>query len=248
MTLRPRTAIAGDYQFTLRGPLAVAAGDRAGVPQIALSRVNAGTRFVVLPTRLEGEPIAWDVQGLQAVHRPELAVGAGRGGLSSGGAVFSGGGAAHRDFPGGARVRLADIRLAWQLDGACHGVATFAVEPGQDDGLPPVVAGRFPPGANGGGGRTDTADPGGGASLDVALGRRSGRPTRGSRLRRRRRRVFQRGNGRCSVGGAPSGAGIEPLGAAMLFSSTARWRFRVPMLGQLPVEQDAMDRGRTGLR
>ena len=109
----------------------MAAGTRVGVPQIALRRVNAGTRFVVLPTRLEGEPIAWDVQGLQAVSRPELAVARGQAaGYLVVGPPFRAAVRAAETSGGGGRVRLADIRIAWQLDGTCHGAATFDVESG----------------------------------------------------------------------------------------------------------------------
>ena len=42
-----------------------------------------------------------------------------------------------------ARVRLADIRLAWQADGACHGAATFDVEPGEASEVPLTLPSGF---------------------------------------------------------------------------------------------------------
>ena len=207
LTLQPPTAITGDYQFTLRGPLAVAAGRRASVPQIALQRATGGRSFVVLPTRLQGELITWDVQGLQPVSRPELAVGAGGSGLSSRGIAFPRGG------PGGRGLPRRRPRPPGRYS---PGLATRRILPrgshlrgraGQDAGVPLVVAGRFPLDSNGGGGRADAAVPRGGADLDVALGARGDRTARGSCLRRRRGPVPAGRNGRRTGGQCAAGCG-----------------------------------------
>jgi hypothetical protein len=237
LTLRPRTAISGDYQFTLRGPLAVAAGQPASVPQIGLYRVHGGTRFVVLPTRVAGEPIAWDVQGLQAVHLPELAVSAEEASYQVVGTPLRAVVRAAEPSRGGARVRRADIRLAWQLDGSCRGVASFEVEPGKTPDCPLWLPAGF---------RLVQTTVGGVPMPPSPVGVRTWMLPLGSEAAAERVEVvFDGGSGEGAndetAGGpsdaAPPGAGIETAGMALPFSSTARWRFRAPMLGQLPVEQ-----------
>jgi len=134
LLVRPRDAIDASYRIRVAAPLAISPGERVHVPEIVPLDVDRLDRFLVVPTRLQQQPIQWETRGLKSVSRPP-------------------------DFPetefapesfdwyrvvgqrpqarlesvkrgsGVPEVPLADIHVAWQLDGACFGVATFDLKP-----------------------------------------------------------------------------------------------------------------------
>ncbi len=234
LTLRPRTAIAGDYEFTVSGSLAAAPGPGVGVPQIALHRLDGGRRFVVLPKRFQGEPITWELQGLQAVSRPELASGGQAASYLVVGTPFRAALRAAETSGGGGRVRLADIRIAWQLDGTCRGAATFDVESGNAAECSLSLPAGF---------RLIQASVGG---VPMPPSPRTGLlPLGPAGATQRVEIVFDGGATECqtdetagqSPGQPQAGRGIEAVGTTLPFSSTARWRLRAPMLGDLRVDK-----------
>jgi hypothetical protein len=130
LILRPRSAISGDYQCTVYAPLDASASQPVAVPDVRLEQVAQLRRWVVLPKNREATPISWQTHGLRAARLPketpqsswvfEVAD-------PSYYAVFR----AAEQLPETPRVRLADIRIAWQPDGGYRGAALFQVEPGK---------------------------------------------------------------------------------------------------------------------
>ncbi len=79
LVLQPRTAIAGDFSFTVAAPLGPAAADRVAVPDIRLRQPGPARRIVVLPTQFQDRPASWEVQGLRAAAAGAAPVGPGPG-------------------------------------------------------------------------------------------------------------------------------------------------------------------------
>jgi hypothetical protein len=237
LVLRPRAAITGDYQFSVAGPLAVAQGESVSVPQIALHQIEDGKRFVILPGQLDDAPIAWELQGLRVVNRPDLLAGQKATVYEVVGAPFRAALSSAATSGGGAKVRLADIRIAWKSDGDCRGVATFDVEPGKASQCPLWLPAGFR--------LIQTAVDGVPMPPTTVGPRESLLPLGADRKTQRVEVVFDGGSGGCpeeeTAGephdAGPSGPGIESLGASLPLSATVRRRFRAPMLGDLPVRQ-----------
>lgn len=130
LVIRPGTAVTGEHRFVVSCPLEPAPGDRLSVPEMVLEQSHLEEHVLVLPTRLGLQPIAWETDGLGKTQLPD-------------------------DFPAwpvapesfvayqveespfqavlhasvkAPEVRLLDVRLAWQADQTCHGVATFDLE------------------------------------------------------------------------------------------------------------------------
>jgi hypothetical protein len=147
LLLQPRTAVAGDFSFTVAVPLVPATADRVAVPDIRLRQPSPARRIVVLPAQLQNRPISWEVQGLRAI-------GSGAARHSTRGQPVSepwqkdlppAGQATAYEVIGetwqavlsstesqrpAAHVRLADIRYACQAGGGYRGAATFDVDVG----------------------------------------------------------------------------------------------------------------------
>ncbi len=136
---------------------------------------------------------------------------------------------------GGASVSLADVRMAWQLDGSCRGAATFQVEPGKAAQCPLTLPAGF---------RLIEAAVGGTPMPPAALGPRAWLlPLSPERTTQRVEIVFDNSEG-CHKEDAEAetpeqgqqGRGIEAVGGTP-FSSLLRRRLRAPMLGDLPVRR-----------
>jgi hypothetical protein len=134
LVVRPRTAVEGAYRFRVSGPLVLSPGDRPTVPRIVLAQAELTRHLLVLPVQAQLKPLSWETRGLvrdrlpddypvpaaardslvayQVVHEPFRTI------LRSLGQVS-----------GVSQVHLADVFLAWRLDGTCHGVAAFDLEP-----------------------------------------------------------------------------------------------------------------------
>ncbi len=132
------------FAFRVSGPLVPTAGGRTSVPRIRLKKVEyseKSSRLVVLPVG-PAPAIRWDVLGLTLADVPSQFV------AQAPGLAWNAYEVQQDDFlatirpsPDAAQVHLADIRLAWDANGECRGVAIFDLEAGDRDScvlhLPP---------------------------------------------------------------------------------------------------------------
>lgn len=126
------SAVTGQHRFTVSSPLTLAPGERVSVPHVVLEGADIEKHRLVLPTQSGLHPVAWETDGLRETALPENAaaplvapeafvayqVDAGR---------FR---ASLRPFRGEPQVDMADVHVAWQIEGTCHGVALFDLRPG----------------------------------------------------------------------------------------------------------------------
>ncbi len=131
LLVRPVRAISGEYRFAVSSPLVLSPGERVRVPDIVLAEADLARHVLILPTQSGLQPIDWETEGLSRTELPEdfaappVAPEAFVAYQVDDGAFQ----ASLRPFRGRPEVHLADVRLAWQTNGTCHGVATFDVEP-----------------------------------------------------------------------------------------------------------------------
>jgi len=120
-------AITGEHRLVVSCSLQPAPGDRLSVPEMVLEQSKLEEHVLVLPTRLGLQPIAWETDGLVKTRLPDdfpawpvapESFVAYRVEESPFQAVLR----ASVEAP---EVRLLDVRLAWQTDQTCRGVATF---------------------------------------------------------------------------------------------------------------------------
>ncbi len=133
LVVYPRAAIDGQCRLRISSPMG-APTERTGVGVVAVDGAEAGDTVLVLPSQAESGPVHWEMQGLTPAPLPAEYVSPPGGGDSP---------AAYRvvrqpfhaaikpaDRPfGDAEVALADVSIAWQADGAWHGVAAFDLDP-----------------------------------------------------------------------------------------------------------------------
>ena len=135
LILRPEQAASEQYAFHLTSPLMQTGGERPKVPPIRILDVERLKRRLALPSQIGKQLITWETRGLREAALPDGSFDFP--GDSTYTTYVAGGGpiqAALRPLDHAhqaARVRLADVRIAWQADGSCRGVATFDVQPGQ---------------------------------------------------------------------------------------------------------------------
>ncbi len=131
LIVRPRLPITGQQRLTISGPLAAALGHRVRVPQVSPEEVDLHKHLLILPTQLDLRPVTWETEGLSETsmpedfHTPPVA----RESFVAYQVDDSRFRAVLQRHRGGAQVRLVDVRLAWQADGTCHGLASFDFEP-----------------------------------------------------------------------------------------------------------------------
>jgi hypothetical protein len=131
LVLQPRTAITDEFQFSISGPIDPAASSRVAVPEIVLRDVGSVKRRVVLPKQVQNRPITWEMQGLRPIKARDAGA---DDSVTTCDVVGKPWHAMLRDSEAtveATRVRQAAIRVAWQKDGSCQGVATFEVETGR---------------------------------------------------------------------------------------------------------------------
>ena len=137
LVLQPRVAVSGDYQFTISGPLDLSPSDHLAVPEVILREIGPAKRFLILPKKALDQPIAWETQGLRETVLRDQPVGDQTTAYEVIGepwqVILQSSEPIVRE---GARVRLADIRIAWQIDGSCRGTAVFDVETGKPADCP----------------------------------------------------------------------------------------------------------------
>ena len=134
LMVQPKSAVQGEYRFSIGGALEIEPGQPLAAPEILLSKTEKYSRWLVLPQQFKGQPADWETRGLRPAELPaQLA--ARQDGKDNFAyeiigetpkAVLH----AQAAAPGSAKVHLADVQLAWQADGACHGTAVFDLEPG----------------------------------------------------------------------------------------------------------------------
>jgi hypothetical protein len=144
LLVRPVSPVSDQYRFTVSGPLTLAPGEPASVPQLVLEEVELTGHLLVLPTQSGLRPVAWQTEGLVATDLPEdfapplvateafMAYRVADGPSGTGTdrrLVAKRWSAILRPFRGESRLAMADVRVAWQADGTCHGVAIFDLEP-----------------------------------------------------------------------------------------------------------------------
>jgi hypothetical protein len=133
LVVRPAAAIKADYQFSISSPLSFGPGERPHAPQVALPQASPLEQFLALPQQVDGRPADWRRQDLKAAELPEGFVAPPD---AEAFATYQVVGKASRAILSrsrsrqDARVRLADVHIAWRADRSCVGVATFDLEPG----------------------------------------------------------------------------------------------------------------------
>ncbi|MBN2022416.1 MAG: hypothetical protein JW809_06435 [Pirellulales bacterium] len=130
LVLRPQSPLTGRVHLTFAGVLE---GEPLRVPNVALRGAAYVRRLVVLPSRLDDQPVLWETRGLKQTTLP--ARWSATRGVPAGTAYEVSGDAFHAGLipspPEGKtpRVEWADTRVVWQADGACAGVARFDLIP-----------------------------------------------------------------------------------------------------------------------
>jgi hypothetical protein len=135
LILQPTAAVSGEYRLSVSGPLTLAPGDQVCAPQIVLQDAEIVEHLLVLPTQWQLHPVAWETQGLKPASLPSDfdALPVGRESFVAYQAERPSFQAILKPLVGLPQVFLADIHLAWQADGTCHGVAQFDL---QSAGMP----------------------------------------------------------------------------------------------------------------
>lgn len=135
----PGEAIEGDYHLTVSGPLSLVAKDRPSVPRIELTQVDSVQRRIALPRQVQGRAVQWETRAMQEIKTRGDAEGAGDGSPVTYEAVGDDYQAVlgpPEKLDDAAQVQLADIRVRWQADGTCRGVASFDLLPGKSAQCP----------------------------------------------------------------------------------------------------------------
>ncbi len=126
--------ISGPFECSLVARLQRVEGQRLRAPNVTMHPSRRLQRFVALPRQTDGRPLAWEVQGLRPAALPTAPVApAGFGPFTLYEVTDEGFDAVVRPAPGtsqAARVMLADIYLALNVDGTYWGFAAFDLEPG----------------------------------------------------------------------------------------------------------------------
>ncbi|MGA2797845.1 MAG: hypothetical protein ABSE63_09720, partial [Thermoguttaceae bacterium] len=134
LMVQPKSAARGEYRFSIGGALEIEHGQSPAAPEIRLQKTEKYSRWLVLPRQFKGQAADWETCGLRPgeLPAPLAALQDGKGNFAyeimgeTPKAVLH----AQAAAPGSAKVRLADVQLAWQADGAYHGTAVFDLEPG----------------------------------------------------------------------------------------------------------------------
>jgi hypothetical protein len=134
LLIRPRLAIQGRQRLTIRGPLRLEPGEGVAVPDVVPLGLERMSRLVLLPVQRGLEPIEWATarlapaslpDGLNLAPLPPESFDVYRVTAARPRAVMK----LVEEPTHAASVRLADIRLDWQEDGACRGLAVFDLVP-----------------------------------------------------------------------------------------------------------------------
>ncbi len=134
LIVRPEEPVTSSYAVRITARGAISPRDRVYVPDIVPMDVAQVDRFVVVPTQLQSQKVAWETRGLRASSLPESDAGTSL--LSKSAAVYRVVGRRFqavmksvRHSMGAASVRLADVAVIRQQDGTCYGMVTFDLSP-----------------------------------------------------------------------------------------------------------------------
>lgn len=131
LIVRPRSAIQGEFGFTVRGGVEFPPGERLVAPNITPLGMLAGERFLVLPTQLGVQQVAWQTAQLKPSVLPQEFNTPAEGFLayrvSGANPQASIKTVARNEGP--AQVLLADYHLLWHAEGTCHALVNFDLDP-----------------------------------------------------------------------------------------------------------------------
>jgi hypothetical protein len=140
LLLEPRAAVAGAFHFAVSSPLELSPADHVVIPEVLWNSIGPVRRVLVLPKQAEGQPVAWETQGLRGVPMPEAGTASTLIGMpppasdrdATAYEIVAEQWKAIQQPAGGiepaSRIRLADLRMAWQGDGSCRGLALLDAE------------------------------------------------------------------------------------------------------------------------
>jgi hypothetical protein len=134
LVVRPRAAIEGDYRLSISSPLKLGASERPAAAKIIPEEVAVTKHLVILPVGPQVPAASWETHGLVETKLPEdVPV------PPADRAAFTAYRAVGEDYQallrlgdqgqGKPQVSLADLRIAWQVDGSFHASAAFDLEP-----------------------------------------------------------------------------------------------------------------------
>jgi hypothetical protein len=125
---------AGSFHFTVSGPLEFAPSDHVVIPEVLLGSIGPLRRVLILPKQAEGQPVAWETQGLRELAATEATA------ETTAYEIVAEPWKARLQPAAGpkppSRIRLADVRMAWQAGDRCRGLALLDVEIGESAELP----------------------------------------------------------------------------------------------------------------
>jgi hypothetical protein len=137
IVLRPPMPVEQSYRIRITGPIHWTKATLQELPLILPLQIPVTEHLVLLPVQDPLRPLVWHTQGLEKTELPEpfaqelLGQGVWEAYRAIGGQFTA------RLQPAaeqtGPEVRLADIHLRWQADGACSGKASFYLLPGGQD-------------------------------------------------------------------------------------------------------------------
>ncbi len=135
VSIRPKQPVKDRWWAWVSGRLPLAPGESVAVPDIAMRGSDAVARFVILPRRIDGRAMDWQVQGLERVPLAEVApeLAPEHGALAAFRIMSKPFSAELPEVPApwdAGRVHLAEYALAWQEGGRAVGAVWFDVEPG----------------------------------------------------------------------------------------------------------------------
>jgi hypothetical protein len=133
LIIDPPAPLTATARVSVRGPLAATGGQPIRAPDIYFDGANAARDYLVLPFHHNLQQLAWEMRDLveetlpKNFNAPTAATGAKtylRASPRAAAELKS-----IEKLADNARVRLADIALAWHADGSCYGVASFDLDP-----------------------------------------------------------------------------------------------------------------------
>ncbi len=131
LLVRPDAAITGEYRFTVSSPLDLPPGEQVSVPQVTVDQVDLERHLLLLPTQSGLRQVVWETRGVRRAELPEdfPAPPVGADALAVYQVEEAPFRAILRPLSGEPDLLFADVRLDWQADGKCRGLAVFDLEP-----------------------------------------------------------------------------------------------------------------------
>ncbi len=130
LVIQPNATVRGEYHLQVSGPLTLAPGERVCAPAVVLEGGHVTRHLLVLPTQWQLHPVVWETQGLKPTSLPNDldAQPVGRESFVAYQVEHPSFQAVLKPVIGQPQVFLADVSLAWEADGSCHGVVLFDLQ------------------------------------------------------------------------------------------------------------------------